>query len=488
MKIDRYKCKAVVVGSGAGGAVAGTVLAEAGVDTIIVEEGAHYKKEDHAKTDVFTGFINMYESGGSTIGLGRPPVAVSLGRAVGGTTAVNSSTCFRPPRAKVDAWDGPDWATLEPVLDEVERRIHATVADEEILGGNWRVLKRGCDALGVEIRPLMHNILDCKGRGRCQFGCPEGAKQSTEVSFIPAAIEAGARLLASHRVDDVIVKEGRAVGVTGEGPEGRFEVRAPTVVLAMGALRGPAFLLKHKLANASKRVGKGLQLHPACRVVALFDEIVDGHRGLSQGMYVDKWAERGIMLEGIFIPPGFMVASLPGVGYEFKGLASLYRRLSAFGVMVNDTTAGRVLPGLWLSPFTILYQLSRADARSLRFGIARVAEIYLAAGARRVFTGFHPVPVVDGPEALARLESVPVKPVDMEIMAFHPVGTCPMGADSRTSVVDPSLETHDVRGLYIMDGSVIPDSLGVNPQVTIMALAMHAAKALAEKLVGGKRY
>jgi choline dehydrogenase-like flavoprotein len=188
------------------------------------------------------------------------------------------------------------------------------------------------------------------------------------------------------------------------------------------------------------------------------------------------------MLEGIFLPPGMMTVSLPGVGAELKKLLAAYRRLSAFGVMVSDTSSGRVFASRLGGPCTAYYQINRADALSLRFGIARVAEIYLAAGANRVFTGFFPVPIVDSRESLKRLEQSPLAAHDLEIMAFHPLGTCAMGGNPQTSVVDFSLETHDVPGLHVMDASVIPDSLGVNPQITIMSLAMRAARLLAQRL------
>jgi len=480
MTTQSYRCKAAVVGTGAGGAVAGAILAEAGIDTILLEQGKHYRTEDHG--DVLDGLTRMYVNGGMTAALGFPLIPVPLGCAVGGTTIVNSSTCFRPPPEKVAAWGGPSYEELTPFLEEVERRINANVVHVELLGGNWRVMKRGCDALGIEIKPLMHNVKDCKAQGRCQYGCQQGAKQSTDKTFIPSALAARARLLTSHRVDKVIVENGKAVGVAGTSPDGRFEVGADVVVLSLGAILGPAFLLRNKLANSSKRVGRELSLHPAGRVAAEFDETVDGYIGIPQGAYIDRWADRGIMLEGIFTPPGLLIASLPGAGPEFKNLAAAYRRLSAFGVMVSDTSTGRVLRGAFGHPCILLYQLSRADAESMRFGIARLAEIYFAAGAKRVFTSFAPIPVLDGANDLPHFEKAPLKPSQFEMMAFHPLGTCAMGADPRRSVVNFSLETHDIRNLYLMDGSVVPGALGVNPQITLMTLAMRAARVLADRL------
>lgn len=481
MKTKKHKCRAVVVGTGAGGGVAGAILAESGVDTIIVEEGQYYRPEDHG--DEFTGVVRMYYNSASSITFGRPPISVTLGSTVGGTTAINSSTCFRPPRSIVESWGGPSWDELVPFFETVEKRINAHQVDVELLGGNWKMLKRGCDRLGVEIKPLTHNVKNCKGRGRCQYGCKEGAKQSTDISYIPGALEAGAQLLTSHHVDRIIMERGRAAGVAGScGGGERFEVQADHVVIAMGALRTPCFLLRDRVANSSGRVGRGLQIHPAARTVAEFDEIVDGHRGLPQGAYIDKWADRGIMLEGIFLPPGLLLALMPFAGEEFKDLAASYRRLSAFGVMVHDTSVGSVRPGHFGSDFLAIYQLNQRDAESLRFGIARVAEIYLESGAKRVFTAFHPVPVVDSRESLKELEAAPMKPSDLEMAAFHPLGTCGMGADPKKSVVDFSLKCHDIENLYIMDGSVVPGSLGVNPQITIMGLATRGAQLLADKI------
>jgi len=482
MKTEKYTCGAVVVGTGAGGAVAGATLAAAGVDTILLEEGSYYRPEDHGT--VFDGLVRMYMSAGTTVAMGRPPVSITLGRTVGGTTAINSSTCFRPPRKKVGSWGGPSYEELEPFFEKVEKRISAQPADIDLLGGNWRVLKRGCDKLGVEIKPLVHNISGCRKRGRCQFGCPEGAKQSMEVTFVPDAVEAGARLLTGHSVTGVIVENGRAVGVEGESEDGRFEVRARAVVLSMGAMRTPVFLIRNRLGNSSGRVGHGLMVHPACRVVALFDEIIDGHIALPQGAFIDKWTDRGIMLEGIFIHPGLSIPMMPGVGHELKETAVAYRNMSAFGVMVSDTSSGRVMPGHFGASFLATYQLSPADARSLHFGIARLTEIYLAAGAKKVYTAFHPVPEITGEAGLEKFEAARVKPNYFEIGAFHPLGTCSMGADPKKSVVDFSLKTHDVDGLYIMDASVIPASLGVNPQITIMSLAMRGSGLLAKKLGG----
>jgi len=204
MTVRIHKCRAVVVGTGAGGAVAGAMLAEAGVDTVMLEWGRQHAAAEHR--NVVDSMARMYVEFGGTMAFGRPPVLIPVGRAVGGTTLVNSATCFRTPADKVAAWGGPGYAELEPLFEEVERRINVVVLDEELLGANGRVLKRGGDALGVAVKPLKHNVRDCKGRGQCAFGCPGGAKRSMDLTFVPDAVAAGARLLPRHKVEHFILE------------------------------------------------------------------------------------------------------------------------------------------------------------------------------------------------------------------------------------------------------------------------------------------
>lgn len=480
MPTERYTAKVAIVGTGAGGATAAAVLARAGVDTILIEQGRYYKPEDHG--DILTSMRRMYVNGGMTLALGNPPVPIPLGCAVGGTTIINSSTCFRPPRVKVDHWEGPSWEALEPCLLEVETRLHVGPAEESLLGNNYQVLKRGCDKMGIAIRPLAHNLHGCKSSGRCAFGCPTGAKQSTDRTFVPDAIEAGTRLYTEHMVTDVIRKGGRLVGLKGETPSGAFEVYADVIILAMGALTTPAFLLRHRLATGSRRVGRGLRIHPACRVAAEFDEIIDGHVGLPQGACIDHWADRGIMLEGISLPPGPLLSALPGAGARFKELAAHWRQIATFGIMISDTSVGRVMRGIGDSPFTAIYQLNQADTESMRFAMVRLGELYFAAGAKVLYTNALPYPVIRSMDELRKFESCRIRPSGLELMAFHPTGTCAMSATGKTGVVNAGLKTHDLPNLFIMDGSVIPCALGVNPQITIMALAWHGAAQLAAEI------
>ncbi len=483
-----------VIGSGAGGAVAAKELAEKGLSVIVLEEGSAFSTRNFNQ-DPLDMMAMMYRDAGTTMAYGLPPASITLGKCLGGTTTINSATCFRTPSEVVQDWianhdcRGLEYEALLPYFERVEKEINVTELSEDVLGNVYRIVKRGAKALGLSAKPLMHNVKGCEGAGVCQWGCIKGAKQSMEVTYIPKADALGARIYANCRAKRILTENGRVKGVeavfidpaTGRR-RWRMHIRAKVVCAAMGALITPALLLKNRLANTSGTLGKGLSIHPCGRVVAEMDELVDGHHGVSQGGLIDAFKEVGIMLEGIFIPPSIMAMALPGVGEEHKYLAKHYRNLAAFGVMVCDTGRGRVIPGLFGYPYLAFYSLNQADAEKLHKGIGYTAEIFFAAGAKRVFTGCYTMPTLTGKEDLKAFRRLPVKPWHFEVMAFHPLGTCRMGNDPRTSVVDLNLEAHDVKGLFIPDGSPFPTSLGVNPQLTIMSFAARAADYIATNI------
>ncbi len=483
-----------IVGTGAGGAVVAKELAEKGLKVVALEEGSYFTGKNFNQ-DPCDMMGMMYRDAGTTMAFGLPPVSITMGRTIGGTTTVNSATCMRTPRRVVEEWaahydcEGIDYDVLTGYFDKVEKEINVTELSEDILGNAYQIAKRGAKALGYEAKPLKHNVRDCKGAGSCQWGCIKGAKQSMDVSYIPKAVAAGADIYANCRVTKVSIGNGRVNGVEGliidpvtKRRRYRVKVKADVVCLAMGALITPAFMLKNRLANTSGLVGKGLTIHPCGRVVAEMDEEVNGHYGVSQGCYIDAFKDEGIMLEGIFVPPGVMAMALPGVGEEHKYLLKHYKNLAAFGVMICDTTRGSVKPAMFGQAFRAYYSMNREDKEKLHKGSCITAEMFFAAGAKRVFTCCNTMPVINNKVELHRFRNLKTKPWNYEVMAFHPLGTCRMGNDPGKSVVDLNLESHDIKGLFIPDGSPFPTSLGVNPQVTIMAFAARCAEYISSNI------
>jgi len=484
-----------VVGSGAGGAVVAKELAEGGLSVIVLEEGAYFRQPDFQGSP-WERMQKLYRNRGLTAAFGRSVVPIPLGKCVGGTTVVNSGTCFRTPERVLRQWEaagieGVDAGAMEPIFQRVEEELSVQPVPWEIIGRNALTFQRGVEALGLHGRPIQRAIRGCRGCGVCTFGCPSDAKQAMHISYLPKAAARGARVFADCRADRILVEDGRAIGVEAdildpatEQVQGRLRVRSSVVVLAAGAIHTPALLMRNGLGGGP--VGRYLSIHPATGVSALFDEEVFGWRGTLQSYYVDDLHESlGVLLEVTSPLPGVGAVSLPGVGSELKqGLAD-YKHLASVGLFVSDSATGRVMGQRWWSEPLVFYSLGRQDAARLQRGMALAAEVFLEAGARTVYTGLAQLPTVAGRRDLERLRETAIRPEELTVVGFHPMGTCRMGRDPATSVVGPYGESHAVRNLFLADASVLPSCVGVNPQITIMALATRTALHLLEQ---GGRY
>jgi len=489
----------VVVGTGAGGAVVAKELAEAGVDVIMVEEGGWHPPSSYVNKTPLQVFRDLYRDYGMTTALGQnplrdPAVPFPLGKCVGGTTVVNSGTCFRTPASVLASWQTAFGLEIEPEelaphFDSVEQHLGIGPVPDDVLGANARTFARGAEALGWEGRPLNRNAPGCRGAGRCVFGCPSNAKQGTHLNYVPRALAAGARLITDFRVErlrrdgrKIIGVEGTLLDRTRNRPTYRATVIADYVVVAAGAVGSPTLLQRRRVAAGKQHLGRHLRLRPGIRVAALFDERIEGWKGVPQGYYVDRfWQDYGVMYEGIFVPPGVALPVLPGSGPEFLALARRYPNLAAFGAMVKDTSSGTV-KARGKQNALIRYRLNRVDTEHLAFAVKKAAEAYFAAGAKTVFPAIFGFPELDHPDQLARLDPARVKPQHLELMAFHPMGTVRMASDSRQGVLDGYGAVFGEPNVYVADASIFPNCLGVNPMESIMAFARRTAHRIADCL------
>ena len=484
----------VVIGSGAGGAVAAEALARAGLRVVILEEGGLFNRDDFAGRRPAERLIAVYRDNGLTFTLGSPTISLPMGRAVGGTTVVNSGTCFRTPEDVLHTWSlqgipavAPE--DMAPWFDRVEDVIGVRAVPEEVLGTNGEIFRRGAAALGFSGGPIRRNIRGCHGHGVCAFGCPLDAKQAMHVTYLPKAVEAGATIIAHARVRRVWLENGRAVGVVADVLEpgsrrrrGELKVRARAVVVAAGAVFTPALLLRQRLAVSSGQLGRNLVIHPGGGTTARFEEELTAWRGTMQSWYVDERLRDGILLEATFPPPGigYSAGSLPGWG-EGKELFRLYPHMASCGSIVSDAGNGRVRP-VGRHGALIRYDLSTADARKVLEGIALAAEIFFAAGAKAVYPMLPGLAEISSSTEIARIRSGRWRPAELHLSAYHPMGTARLGTDRRHSVADPWGAVWDVPGLWVLDASILPSSTHVNPQVTIMAMAGRGASRLADVL------
>ncbi len=485
-----------VIGSGAGGAVVAAECARAGLRVVVLEEGAYFTKDDFSDTP-FARMLRMYRNHGATVAVGRPPIPVPLGRAVGGTTVVNSGTCFRTPEAvlrhfvKRYGLEGYEPEAMAPYFERVERELHVIPVPAEVLGANAQWFARGVQQLGLQGAPLRRNIVGCRGCGVCAFGCPSDAKQAMHLSYLPRAEAAGATIFARCRAEELVRAQGRVRGVrarvfgsSDHETAGWLEVEAEVVVVACGTLHTPGFLRRNQVRDRSGQLGRNLSLHPALGISASFQEPIHHWRGTLQSYFVDHLhASLGVMIEVTSMHPAMALSAAKGVGSELQDfLADLPYRCSA-GLFVSDTSAGEIrsVPGLG-TPL-VRYSLNRHDMARLLVGARLVAEIFLAAGAHTVHTGLPHAPEVRGRADLERLADATLcKPTDLHLAAFHPMGTCRMGPRAEEAVVDLDGRVHGEAGLYVADASLFPECVSVNPQETIMAFAIRIAEGIAGRL------
>jgi choline dehydrogenase-like flavoprotein len=475
------RCDAVVVGSGAGGAFAARALARAGLETVIVEEGERWDVERIRATHPLERFAAIYRDGGATMTLGLPPIALPQGRAVGGTTLINSGTCYRPPAAVVAEWHGrhgllaAEPEALAARLDEVEETIGVAPAELGVLGRNGELALAGAAALGWQSGPLRRNAPGCRGACQCAIGCPNNAKGGVHLNALPQACAAGARIVSGLRVEKVSSESGRADGVIARRPDGeQVRISAPLVVVAAGAIQTPPLLRRSGLGR-HPRLGRGLSIHPALGVSGLFEQEVVPWRGIMQSAGIEELHEReGVLLEATATPPGMGAVGAPGYGAHLLGRLERASHAATLGAMIADAPSGRVLGAR--RPL-VAYPLAAADSRRLRSAVAAAARVLLAAGAVEVELGGGAAPVRRAAELESAVERLDVR--RLRLAAFHPTGSVAAGGDPARHPVDPEGRLRGAEGVWVADASILPSCPGVNPQLSIMAVSAGVGAAAA---------
>jgi choline dehydrogenase-like flavoprotein len=413
---------------------------------------------------------------------GRPSIPLPLGRAIGGTTVINSGTCYRPPAPVAKGWhERHGLALAEPELlgprvADVEATIGVAQASMEVLGRNGELALEGAAALDWQAAPLRRNAPGCRGACQCAIGCPNNAKGGVHLNALPQAGEAGTRIVSGLSVTRVAVERGRASGVEARRADGT-EVRiwAPMVIVAAGAIGTPPLLRRSGLGG-HRRVGRGLSIHPATGITASFEEEVVPWSGVMQSVGIEELHEReGILIEATSTPPGMGAVSAPGYGTHLQGRLEQAANTATLGAMIGDSPAGRVLGSRW--PL-IAYNLTREDGRRLVTATGAMARVMLAAGAREVELGGGAPTVRDEAEIEAALERVDVN--RLRLAAFHPTGSVAAGSDPARHPVDGEGRLRGVDGVWVADGSILPSCPGVNPQVSIMAMAIGVGEAAAQ--------
>ncbi|CAG0999694.1 cholesterol oxidase [Myxococcaceae bacterium] len=481
-----------VIGSGGGGAVVAALLAEAGLDVVVLEQGHFWTSRDFDQRENEM-MPRLFEEAGMRL-TSDGSITILQGRNVGGSTVHNLCYAFRAPTPILDLWrrdhglDSISEASLKASFDRVEKSLKVKPIREDEVNELNRRIRSGAEKLGYSGFVTKHNREGCVRSGYCILGCSYDAKQSMLVTYVPRAEAAGARIYANARAERIETLAGRAAGVSGRvvdhsgRPLGHVSVRAPVVVLAAGAINSPDLWLRSDLPNTSRQAGRNLHLHPSVMVAGFFGEPIDAYRGIPQSYYVDEFIDlakdphSGYVLMPIVGFPVLTASSLPGFGKRHSRWMRDYARLGGLLVLLHDRSAGSVAPGSAPGRPAISYTLEPGDATLLADGLARSAEVLFAGGAERCLVPFVPDGLEIGPDDdLSVVTGRGVSQGGILIASTHPQSTLRMGGDPASSVVNDFGESHEVPGLFVADMSVFPTSLGAPPQITTAALADRTA-------------
>ncbi|MBS4728625.1 GMC family oxidoreductase [Mycobacterium sp. SM1] len=477
------RADAVVVGSGAGGAMAARTLARTGRLTVVLEEGRRWTVEEFRTRHPIDRYAGLYRGAGATIAFGRPAVVLPIGRAVGGSTVVNSGTCYRPPLAVQQRWrdkfglELADPDRLAGHLDEVEHTLRVAPVPLEIMGRNGRLLLDGARALGWRAAPIPRNAPGCDACCQCAIGCPRNAKFGVHLNALPQACAAGARIISDARAERILLHDdARARGVRARRPDGTaLDVLADTIVVAAGATETPNLLRRSGIGN-HPQIGRNLALHPAVAVAGRFDDDVFAWRGVLQSAAADELhTSDGVLIEATSTPPGMGSMVFPGYGSELLAWLRRAPQVATLGAMVADRGVGRVLS---VRGETVLrYDITPREITKLMVAIEAMGRLLFAAGAVEVLTGLPAGPTVT---SLPELSDVlrRANPKSLHLAAFHPTGTAAAGTDEQRCPVDQRGGLRGVKGVWVADASILPSCPEVNPQMSIMALALAVADEL----------
>ncbi len=497
----RESCDVVVVGSGPTGAVAAYELACAGKDVILLEEGPPVIPSEFVWEGSLSMTRLMREAGlratGGTI------LSTMQTNVLGGGSVVNSAICVRPPPFVFDAWatgyelGDVSREELEPHFDAVSEFLGIAPTPDAVQGERNLLFRKACDSIGISSEPIARNVRGCVGSGECFTGCRARAKQSMDISYVPAAIRKGVRVLTSVQVRGVRSEGRRVLGVDGVvvapytadkpgAPSHEVRIDAKGVVLAAGCMATPVILQKSgDLANGSGQVGENLQFHPGTAVMGVMPDLVNPQFGATQGYQSLQFLEEGFKLETLWAPPGVFGVRMPGFGHDLKRRTADLPYATVFDAIAScHRSTGRVRArrGRSMDP-KLTWHFHPGDVEVLARASFVIAELFFSIGARKILPGIHGIPEeIHSLEEAEVLRTREFKATDFVNASTHAFCSTRMHGDPKHGVVDGGGKAHDVDNLWILDTGIFPRCTSVNPMLTGMALAHRGAGRIAEEI------
>lgn len=487
--------EAVVIGSGAAGATAAWVLAEAGLDVLVLEEGGDRTGPELTQRDAEM-YDQLYMGRGGRL-TDDLSVTILQGRALGGGTVINTSDVVSIPDAVYHHWVQRfglrDFTPgrMRSYAERTRRDLSTNAIPEARLSPGNRILLEGGRRAGLETEIMEHNRVGCAGLGKCMLGCPLGAKRNARSVAIPAALALGARVFTRARavavrraVSDVKEIDVRVLDPLGHHEIDRTVVRARIVVIAANAIGSAALLLRSGIGN--EHVGRHLSLQPQLPIVAVFDEDVRAFVGIPQAVAltsgeIQDHPEHGLWgyrVEAIMGTPGMAASLLPWAGTPAQEMMGRYPRMAAALALTPDRPTGRVHIDSG-GRIRIDYELAPDVLERMKRGVADAAGAYLAAGAREVWVPSTPPLRIASLRDLGGLAGLELAPCRAPIMSAHQQGGVRMSVDPRSGPASPDGRVRGTRGVYVVDSALYPSSASSHTMAPIMTTARMLSEQIA---------
>lgn len=480
---------AVIVGSGAGGAITAYELAAKGKKVVVLEAGPYVPSEKFTEM-LAMAMGTLYQDHGGQANVAGD-ITVLQGACVGGSTVVNAAFCVRPPDYYLRMWAEKFGTTnltsesLKPYFEKVEKNLHIRQNAPHETSAGAELIKAGLAKLGLPLGNATRNVKDCGLTGFCFSGCVADRKQSMLVTYLPWAVEKGAQIFADTTVVRILTADGSAKGVVGEIIEpasgkkkADIVVKAPLVILAAGPIQTPLLLLRNGVANSSGQVGKNFACHPTMSLTAEFDKEIGDFHGATHSLSMDKniLPEDGgyVLLNAIQDPVEASFQVEPGTGKPYVQYMRRYKNTIRLITLIHDKNHGEVN---WKNGVKeVKYAVDDEDFENMKKGLKTTARVLFASGARRVYIPASQRLVIENERQIdSVIDSLKNESARYRYTSFHPQGTCRMGADPAQSVVNTKGESHDVKNLYIADASILPTSHGYPTSLSVYALSTYIA-------------
>jgi choline dehydrogenase-like flavoprotein len=461
---ELLRCEIAVVGSGPGGSITACLLAEAGRDVLLIEEGPLHQPgacTPFSREEM----LEKYRNGGQTVALGKNKISYVEGRCVGGGSEINSGLYHRTPAEILDLWrsqfgvESLTEAELLPHYEANERELSVSLMPGVAPAASLK-LQEGAKRLGwksLEVPRWVHYAGANKD---------SGIRQTMTRTFVPRFLKAGGRLAPSVRVTRII-RDGGKWNLLAERADGQtVKITADVLFLCAGAIQTPALLRRSGITH---NIGNSLQLHPTVKVAARFPEAVND---IDMGVpvhQVKEFAPRLTFGCSISTPP-YLALGLVDHSETGMGLNEQWRHFANYYAMITGQGRGtiRTLPRC-RDPL-VRYALTENDRELLAHGVQKLSTLLFQAGAKMVFPALPNMRPLLKPEDLKTLPEV-LPNGSSGLMTIHLFSSCPMGENKTRSAVNSFGQVHGFKNLFVADASILCSAPGVNPQGTLMALA-----------------